>query len=146
MDLWVFCLEPNIIQEKRTAIREIENSCLEFIFKLEGILCHIIAKEENRRTIFAFCILLHGMHPSYLQEQFKKKSSSIMRSKSCQLETGSNGNLGLRVQRVSKRMLKLIGRLFQLKHKSNFKYKYRINRGREKVKRCPGPLQVFIRP
>ena len=54
MDLWVFCLEPNIIQEKRTAIREIENSCLEFIFKLEGILCHIIAKEENRRTRQSF--------------------------------------------------------------------------------------------
>ena len=67
-----------------------------FICKWEGILCHN-CEGENRRTIFAFCILFLGMHPSYLQEHFKKKSGSIMKRESCKFETASN--LGSRMQK-----------------------------------------------
>ena len=77
---------------------------LGFICKWEGILCHN-CEGENRRTIFAFCILFLGMHPSYLQEHFKKKSGSIMKRESCQFETASN--LGSKIQKTKNGLVKM---------------------------------------
>ena len=77
---------------------------LGFICKWEGILCHN-CEGENRRTIFAFCILFLGMHPSYLQEHFKKKSGSIMKRESCQFETASN--LGSKIQKTKNDLVKM---------------------------------------